>query len=33
MDIKAIHLKLQEMRQSFFDEVSIFQTDDHISVY
>ena len=33
MDIKALHLKLQEMRQSFFNEVSIFQSNEHINVY
>lgn len=33
MDIKALHLKLQEMRQSFFDEVSIFQTNEHTNVH
>lgn len=30
MVIKSLHVQVEEMRQSFFDEVSIFQTNAHI---
>lgn len=32
MDLKALHLQVKETRQSFFDEVSLFQTNEHINV-